>query len=269
VSGYFAGVWKNDSMRDLIRWVVAAAALVLLRAGGSIPSWRLVASSVLAAGVLTLGLHWSQSGWMRAFVAVFVLEFVVGTVNTLDEAAFFHVMPNRQLVGAFALGFVASVVVAALLSLVPPLRGVSNVDPHPPLRVFARVLALAFVYFVLYLVAGILVRPYVIAFYQSRPLPGLGVLFTVELVRGFLYVLAAWPWLRMITSRARTVLFLGAAYSILGGLAPLLLPNPFMPPNIRLAHGFEVGISNFVFGAMVGWALASKPHISTTESVRV
>ena len=25
--------------------------------------------------------------------------------------------------------------------------------------------------------------------------------------------------------------------------------------TIRLAHGFEVGISNFLFGALVGWTL--------------
>ncbi|HEX5426443.1 MAG TPA: hypothetical protein VFW94_23035, partial [Candidatus Acidoferrales bacterium] len=62
-------------------------------------------------------------------------------------------------------------------------------------------------------------------------------------------------------------LFLGAAYSILGGIAPLLLPNPFMPPNIRLAHGFEVGISNFVFGMIVGWALTAKRSIRVADSV--
>ncbi len=47
---------------------------------------------------------------------------------------------------------------------------------------------------------------------------------------------------------------------VLGGIAPLLLPNPFMPSGIRLAHGFEVGISNFLFGMIVGAALASKPR---------
>lgn len=255
-------------MRDLIRWLVGATALVLLRSGGSIPSWQVVGSSVLAAGVLTLGLHWSNSAWVRALFAVFMLDFVVGTVNTLDEAAFFHVMPTEKLVSAFTHGLLASIVLAAVLSLVPPLRYGSNAKPSPPLKLLARVPALALLYFVFYLAAGILVRPYIIAFYQSRPLPGIGVLFIVELIRGFLYLLAVWPWLGMITTRARTVLFFGAAYSVLGGIAPLLLPNPFMPPHIRLAHGFEVGISNFVFGAVVGWALASKQHIGIPDSVR-
>ncbi len=52
-------------MRDLIRWVVAAAALVLVRAGFSIPPWQVVLSSVLATGVLALGLHWSEASWFE------------------------------------------------------------------------------------------------------------------------------------------------------------------------------------------------------------
>ena|SRR2546430_7288562 len=92
------------------------------------------------------------------------------------------------------------------------------------------------------------------------PLPGFGELVAVEVLWGFLYLAAAWPWLRLLKGgRMRAALFFGAAYSILGGIAPLLLPNPLMPAPIRLAHGFEVGISNFVFGALEGWALAGNP----------
>lgn len=256
-------------MRDLIRWVIAAAALVLLRAGVSIPPWQVVLSSVLATGVLTLGLHWSEAGWLEGFAAVFVFDFVVGTVNTLDEAVFFHVIAWNQLAAVFGAGLEASVAVAGLLALAPPLRKSSRIPRLSTPRILGFAPLLAFAYFVLYMIAGIIVSPYVMAFYKFRPFPNFSVIFLVELGRGILYVLAAWLWLRIIAGRGHVVLFLGGAYSILGGIAPLLLPNPFMPPHIRLAHGFEVGISNFVFGMIVGWALTAKRPAPVADSVNV
>lgn len=256
-------------MRDLIRWAVAAAVLVLIRAGISIPPWKVVSSSLLATGVLTLGLHWSEAGWFEGFAAVFVFDFVVGTVNTLDEAVFFHVVAWNQLPPMFRNGLEASATVAGLLALVPPLRRGSSLRQLSTLRILGFAPLLAFAYFVLYMVAGIIVSPYVMAFYKSRPLPSVELLFAVQLARGILYVLAAWLWLRIIPTRGNAIVFLGAAYSILGGIAPLLLPNPLMPPHIRLAHGFEVGISNFVFGLIVGWALTAKRPAPVADSVSV
>ncbi|MGD2250203.1 MAG: hypothetical protein PVF58_17515 [Candidatus Methanofastidiosia archaeon] len=43
-------------------------------------------------------------------------------------------------------------------------------------------------------------------------------------------------------------------FSVLMG-ALLLLPNPFMPPQMRFAHFVEVVSSNFVFGWIVVWVL--------------
>lgn len=256
-------------MRDVIRWLVAAAALVLIRAGVSIPPWHVVLSSLLATGVLALGLHWSGAGWFDGFAAVFVFDFVVGTVNTLDEAVFFHVIAWNQLAVVFRTGLEASLAVAALLALVPPLRRESNIEPLSTIRILGFAPLLAIAYFVLYLVAGLVASPYVIAFYKPRQLPTIGVVLLVEFGRGVLYVLAAWLWVRIIPGRGHAALFLGAAYSILGGIAPLLRPNPFMPPNVRLAHGFEVGISNFVFGLIVGWVLSAKAPAPVAESVSV
>lgn len=267
--GCFAGDWNGKSMRDVIRWVVAAAALVLIRTGFSVPPWHVVLSSLLATGVLTLGLYWSNVGWLEGFAAVFVFDFVVGTLNTLDEAVFFHVIAWNQLAPVFRIGLESSVAVAALLALVPPLRRRSSIRQLSTFRILGFAPLLAFAYFALYLIAGLIASPYVIAFYKVRQLPTIGVVLLVELGRGFLYVLAAWLWLRIIPSRRHAAVFLGAAYAILGGIAPLLLPNPFMPPHIRLAHGFEVGVSNFVFGMIVGWILTPKRPARAADSVYV
>ena len=38
----------------------------------------------------------------------------------------------------------------------------------------------------------------------------------------------------------------------------MLPDNPYMPPDVRLAHGIETSSSNFLFGLLVGWLLRAK-----------
>ena len=65
--------------------------------------------------------------------------------------------------------------------------------------------------------------------------------------------------------RRRTALFtvvffllVGLAFS--GFMIPdLLLPNPFMPWPVRVAHIVEVGVSNTVFGVIAAWLLLRLP----------
>ena len=42
---------------------------------------------------------------------------------------------------------------------------------------------------------------------------------------------------------------------LLGGVAPLLMPNPYLPDAVRWAHFVETSVSNLVFGALAGWIL--------------
>jgi hypothetical protein len=44
---------------------------------------------------------------------------------------------------------------------------------------------------------------------------------------------------------------------VIGGLAPLVVPNPLMPDAIRYAHMVEVVCSNLVFGGLAGWLFES------------
>lgn len=250
-------------MKYFVRWVCGTALLTLLFSRYLPLGWPVILSCALASGVLTLGLSWSDANWMQGFLAVLVFEFVVGNVNTLDEAVFFHLMPANQLTPALAGGLLVSASLGLVLTLLPPLRNPpAKIRREVPPNLWARIPLLVVAYVVLYFIAGLLVRPYTIEFYRSKPLPGLGDLLVVEALRGLLYLGAAWPWLRLFRGdRLRAAIFLGAAYSIIGGIAPLLLPNQLMPPHIRLAHGFEIGISNFAFGVLVGWLLKGRPAL--------
>jgi len=42
--------------------------------------------------------------------------------------------------------------------------------------------------------------------------------------------------------------------------AQLLLPNPFMPEPVRMAHLVETASSNLIFGVFVGWLLTPTPR---------
>ena len=54
------------------------------------------------------------------------------------------------------------------------------------------------------------------------------------------------------------MVLIGLTFSVLGGIAPLIIPSDLMPVNIRWAHGIEVGISNFIFGMIAGRLLGQR-----------
>ena len=48
-------------------------------------------------------------------------------------------------------------------------------------------------------------------------------------------------------------LAVGLAFTLVSGVATLIIPNPFFPDSVRWVHFGEVTSSNFVFGVVVGW----------------
>jgi hypothetical protein len=54
--------------------------------------------------------------------------------------------------------------------------------------------------------------------------------------------------------RTETALAIGLLFAVVMN-AQLLLPNPYMPEPVRLAHLIETASSNFIFGVLIGWLL--------------
>lgn len=210
---------------------------------------------LLAWGMMTLALALAArsvrvSGHSLK-IALPTLAFGVGSINPLIEAVVFGVMPIADVPTAMAVNLVvfSGLSLAAIAALG---------KWHPSTQVFSaprltllRLVAAAACYTLLYLAAGMAVFPFVKDFYATKTLPAISTLVGLQLVRGLLYVLYAWPWLRLGPRNAG--LILGAVYAVLGGVAPLIVDdNTYMPYNVRMAHLVEVGISNFVFGLVVG-----------------
>ena len=127
----------------------------------------------------------------------------------------------------------------------------------------AKVILIDFMCLFFYIGAGLVLSiaaPQIMAFYEGK-IPDMGVMILTQLLlRGFLFAFVA-----ILISETtqltkwRTALLTGLTFSILGGIAPLLSTNELMPGFVRLGHGFEVGISNTLFGIVASILIYRSP----------
>ena len=222
---------------------------------------RTFLSASLTAAVLSFVLTFSRWSGYRAIVMTFVLYWGVSHFNTLNEAIFFDLdLGGGQGVMAMALSSFLSVALVSVGLVVLAGRweeGAAGAEgEHMEARTALswtwRFLVAAFCYYIFYFIAGIIIFPFVKEYYADKSLPGLGQVFLMQIFRGGVYAAIGILMMRvMVTSRKVTALTFGAALSILGGIAPLLPPNPIMPEDIRMVHMAEIGISNFLVGILM------------------
>lgn len=92
-------------------------------------------------------------------------------------------------------------------------------------------------------------------------------LVPLQILRAMFWVLIALPVIRMLKGQwVEAALMLGLLFGVVMN-AQLLIPNPYMPGPVRMAHLVETASSNFIFGLLVGWLLtdreiAGKPAIA-------
>ncbi len=110
-------------------------------------------------------------------------------------------------------------------------------------------------YFVLYMVAGLIIFPYVRSFYATQHLPAAGEVAGMQLlIRGPVFVIVCLALTHMIRlPRLGRAFMVGAVFTVLTGVAPLITPNPYFPDAVRWVHFGEVTSSNFVFSVLVAW----------------
>ena len=225
--------------------------------------WQTLLSRILVVSVLTGIVLKSKLRGNYLIIAIFILIFVISHLLTLIEAiAFGFDVPKWQL---FISGILSSSIFSVLLVFIFRKMNKTNIIPEGFsnqlfISIIWRIVVLALIYMVIYTIAGMIVLPFVKDFYATLSIPGLSFLLPLQILRGALYVVAClYLILNAKGSRIEKAIWIGLAFSILGGIAPLLLPNPIMPLEIRIAHGFEVGISNFIFGVIVVYFFTSKP----------
>ena len=233
---------------------------------GNMLLWGIVSSFIWSAVVAWLALGSRRHGVPLALTLI-VATLLANQVTSLLEAVFFHVLTSAVVMGLVPTVVVPQAVAAfAIVWAVGAWRVPARPGSPEPIRwsaLIARGILVAAIYVVCYFVAGALIFPLVRDFYMARSLPPGGLVAAVQFfVRGpmFAVAIAMLVW-QMPTSRAQHAVAGALLMSVVGGLTPLLIPNPLFPDAIRYAHMAEVVTSNIVFGALAGWLLSPRRAI--------
>lgn len=115
----------------------------------------------------------------------------------------------------------------------------------------------AVAYVFLYIVAGLMILPFVREYYPElvdKPFDPV-MLLGLQVRRGIVYAACLVPLIRTArASRTRVALTVAVYTPIVHGVAGLMVPNEHMGPLAwRMAHTVEIGWSNFAFGLLIGF----------------
>ena len=208
--------------------------------------------------------HSSLTG-LKLTLSVFIIYYAIGHINILIEAYIFNVTDRGQTVFEMLRGlFFTTITSPVLVYLFEKWEGQEEPISYKRRSVFGwiwRVMTGDLLYLIFYIIAGMTLQafyPEFMAFYKDK-IPPFELMINTQFLRGLIFVLIAILILRTsklpLTKRA---ILVGLVFSILGGIAPLIWPNELMPAYVRLGHGFEVGISNFLYGLILGYLLGQK-----------
>ena len=223
--------------------------------------------------VTILGMYLSQSYLhsYRLWLATFTIFYIVGNFNIIIEALIFEVIDPTTFWNSTLFAILYSLIGTLILVHIYGLwdRGlIAKAVSSPRSRIgwIGRVLGANFLYIFFYITAGILVEnntPGFAEFYEEKFPPMVVFVLTNVFFRGFIFVfIAILIDQTTIGSLWTKCALVGLVFAVIGGIAPLVPPSDFMPKFIRVAHGIEVGISNFLYGVVVVLLIRSKPSLN-------
>lgn len=208
-------------------------------------------------------------GW-RLILNVFLVFFGVATfLPQIETAVFVQSISTQVLLGIVGSGFFLALFFSSIaVPVLGKLRG-NGVELRQlnllGSQWLVRLTLLALCYVIIYFTFGYFVAwqsPAVRAYYNGSDsgnfFTQLGSVFlstpwlpALQFVRGLLWIFFALPVIRMMKGSWWEV---GLAVALCFAVLPasqLLIPNPIMPAEVRIAHLWETASSNFLFGWMV------------------
>ena len=225
-----------------------------------------------------------RSRWTggRLMAAVFFIFYGVTTfMPQIESAVFLTRLPAGTVPRLVLMGALIAVPFSVLAVLILGKRKADAVavDTEPNARLIMpasewawKLAVIAVVYVILYFTFGYFVawRHPGVAEYYGGVDPGSFVaqmrtvlrntpwLVPFQILRAMCWVALALPVIRMLKGKWReTALSIGLLFAVVMN-APLLLPNPYMPEPVRMAHLVETASSNFIFGVFIGWLLTQR-----------
>ncbi len=227
--------------------------------------WLWMANVLVTASLFPLIRKNALRGGALVF-AVFVVYYIVGIFSLLIEAYIFNVTERSlTLMGmlwGIPLFYLSTWILVKVIGTEGNGRSLAIQDRGIGSWI-VKVLSGNVLYFVFYFTAGLILQmsyPPLMDYYSDK-IPSLQTIAATQLfLRGFLFVGVAIIIDRYaMLGNWEKALVTGAIFAIIGGIAPLLTPSELMPQGIRLAHGFEVGISNFLYGVVLYRIIRQKP----------
>lgn len=266
-------------------WLAASS---LLRISAPSPEkaadavWRLVGVSLAESAVLAyLILRSRGTGW-KLVGAVFLAFFGLNTaVSQLESLVYLvHRLPPGTIPKLFAVGATtAGIFSPVAVAVLGKMRGTLVPPPFAPRLAMPwgewvwRLAVIAGGYVLLYFTFGYYLawaNPAVREFYGwthagsflaqiAHTWATAPWIFPFQGLRALLWTAFSLPMISMHPGRRREVTLATALLFSVWSLQ-LLLPNPYMPEAVARAHLVETLVSNFLFGALVGWVLGRSPR---------
>jgi hypothetical protein len=260
------------TMRIVLYCLLGGLSLTIAAAGAGHFGWWWLSGVVLSAAFVPV-VRFGPRRWPGRFLAILLPLFVVGSLCTRWEVAVFF--PNLR--GAaghdLAAGFVMDLIVALVLALLPSFLKLADLSGSPPELwspwiAGGMVLLSGVAYVIYYLIFGWIT--YAVFTKQYYPeaesiARSLGLrLWLIELSRGILMTLSVLP--AIFTLRMRrwpAAIAVGVLLWVVGGAAPLLVPNALMVPAQRYIHIVEILTQNAALGVTAVLLLRPRERSST------
>jgi len=239
-------------------------------AGSTLVALLLV--SFINAAVWTYIIRESRWTSWKLIVTVFVLFYGVSTVMPQIETAYFiSRLPPGMLPRLFIAGLIMAAVFAPLAVLILGKARSSNNESSPLKLTIGRGALVVVAYLFFYFTFGYFIAwqsPAVRAYYGGGEAAGFvsqiiglarnePLLFLLQAVRALLWMALAVPVIKMTKGEWwKTGLAVALLFAVM--TSQLLLPNPLMPPAVRMAHLVETATSNFLFGWLVVFVLSPR-----------
>ncbi len=252
---------------------------------------RLIAVCFLEAIVMThLVVRSRWTGWRLVAAVAFIFYGVTTFMPQIESAVFLTRLPAGTVPRLFLMGALIAgpFSVLAVLILGKAKADTNDATPNSRLAMTSRewawkLTAIALVYVILYFTFGYFVawrNPAVVEYYRGvdegaflahmgTVVRGTPWLIPFQIVRALCWVALALPVVRMLKGQwQETALSLALLFAVVMN-AQLLLPNPYMPETVRMAHLVETASSNFIFGWLVGWLLTQRQELPSGELAKV
>lgn len=232
-------------------------------------------SGVLTVAALVPVVRYGPRGMVAQGGAMFLMLVLIGLVCTLSEGVVFFPEKKAQmlagLAGGSALYLVAAVVLAVLARLLKLHHDEEGTIAHRSVGVtIPMVLLTAFSYLVYYEVFGAITYQFFTkGFYPhaAEQVAAMGAgFFGYQFARGLVMTLAILPVIYTLRlPRLQAALVVGLLVWVIGGAAPLLVPNEMMGATQRYIHIGEIFTQNFLLGVTATFFLRRRKAVAKTS----